>query len=334
MLQRQLTLDVLVDPEDRRRELRLDVESGLTGADKHLAPTWFYDETGSRLFEEITRLPEYYPSRAERSILSRAAQEIAAVSGADTFVEIGSGTSEKTRLLLDALVTAGTLERVVLLDISTEVLAEAAEDIGRRYDVDVHAVVGDFRRHVGCLPRGGRQLWAFLGGTIGNLIPSERDELLSRIRRGLGSDGHLLLGTDLEKDHGRLVAAYDDAAGVTAAFNRNVLSVINRELDADFDPTLFEHRALWNEGERWIEMRLRAREAHSVRVGDLGLVIDFENAEEILTEVSAKFTPGRLARELADVGLSPRDAWRDERGDFLLTLAGVAGPPLGSVFEA
>ncbi len=323
-MQRELTLEVLVDAEDRRRALRRDARAGLTGAAKELPPTWFYDETGSRLFEEITRLPEYYQCRAERAILTEAAPQIAAASGADTLVEIGSGTSEKTRLVLDALVAQGTLERVVLFDISREVLVEAADELGQRYDVDVHAVVGDFRQHLGHVPRGGRQLWAFLGGTIGNLVPPDRHELLSCIRDGVGRNGHLLLGTDLEKDRARLVAAYDDAAGVTAAFNRNVLSVVNHELGADFDPALFDHRAVWNEREGWIEMRLRARRGHTVTVGDLGVSVEFDAGEEILTEISAKFTPSGLARELAAAGLRSEHAWSDGSGDFLLTLARAA----------
>ncbi len=325
MMRRRPTLDVLVDSTDRRRALCVDVESGLGGPDKHIPPTWFYDEAGSRLFDEITRLPEYYPTRAERSILAEAAREIALETRADTLVEIGSGTSEKTRLLLDALAEVGSLERVVLFDISADVLTEAAAELGRRYEVDVHALVGDFRRHVNRIPRGGRQLWVFLGGTIGNLTPPERHDLLCEFESGIGREGHVLVGTDLRKDPARLLAAYDDAAGVTAAFNRNVLSVINHELNADFDPGAFEHCVVWDDAEGWIEMRLRARRAHTVTVGDLGVAVRFEPAEEILTEISAKFTAGQLAGELAGAGLCPRHAWVDEQGDFRLTLAQAAG---------
>ncbi|MHB1487858.1 MAG: L-histidine N(alpha)-methyltransferase [Acidimicrobiales bacterium] len=321
-MQRQLSLDILVRPEDRRRALSHDVRHGLSGTHKQIPPTWFYDEIGSRLFDEITRLPEYYPTRAERAILAERAADIAAATGADTLVEIGSGTSEKTWLLLDAMAEAGTLRRVVLFDISQEVLVGAAEALGRRYDVDVHAVVGDLRCHLSSVPRGGRQLWAFLGGTIGNLVPRERVRLLSVFWEQLGPGGHLLLGTDLVKETGRLVAAYDDAAGVTAAFNRNVLAVINRELHATFDPRLFDHRAAWSAEHAWVEMRLRSRLAHTVTIGDLDLEVHFAEREEILTEISAKFTPRKLADELASANLVTCAAWQDAGGDFQLTLTG------------
>lgn len=320
-MRRQLSLDVLVGAEERRRALCDDVRAGLGGPEKHIPPAWFYDDAGSRLFDEITRLAEYYPTRAERSILASRAADVATATRADTLVEIGSGTSDKTRLLLDAMAAAGNLERIVLFDISHEVLADAAETLGRRYDVDVHAVVGDFRHHLGSIPAGGRQLWAFLGGTIGNLLPTARRRFLDRVRRQMGRDAHLLLGTDLVKDVGRLLAAYDDAAGVTAAFNRNVLAVVNRELHAGFDPATFEHRVRWDPEERWIEMRLRAARAHTVVVADLDLVVDFRAGEEILTEISAKFTPSQVAAELAAAGLATRAVWRDHAGDFQLTLA-------------
>jgi len=321
-VQRQLSLDVLVRPEDRRRALSHDVRHGLSGTHKQIPPTWFYDEIGSRLFDDITRLPEYYPTRAERAILADRVADIAAATGADTLVEIGSGTSEKTRLLLDAMAAAGTLRQVILFDISQEVLIGAAEALGRRYDIDVRAIVGDFRYHLSSVPPGGRQLWAFLGGTVGNLVPAERVRLLSAFWKQLGPGDHLLLGIDLVKDADRLVAAYDDAAGVTAAFNRNVLAVINRELHATFDPRLFDHRATWNAERAWVEMRLRARLAHTVTISDLDLEVHFTAREEILTEISAKFTPRRLTDELASAKLVTCAAWRDTGGDFQLTLAG------------
>ncbi len=320
-MQRQLSLDILVDDEERRRSLCDDVRAGLSSPKKYIPPAWFYDEAGSRLFDEITRLPEYYPTRAERAILTRHASDIAAATRADTLVEIGSGTSDKTRLLLDAMAAAGHLERIILFDISREVLADAAEHLNLLYDVDVHAVVGDFRHHLGNVPAVGRQLWAFLGGTIGNLLPAGRRQLLECCRRQMGRDGRLLLGTDLVKDVGRLLAAYDDASGITAAFDRNVLAVINRELHASFDPELFDHRAVWDADERWIEMRLRARRPHTVVVEDLDLVVSFRAGEEILTEISAKFTPSQVAGELVGAGLAPRAVWYDDDDDFQLTLA-------------
>ena len=316
-----LTVEVLVRPEDRRRAMEEDVRDSLASRDKTIPPVWFYDETGSRLFDEITRLPEYYLTRAERSILGERAAEIAERSGADTLVEIGSGTSEKTRLLLDAMAASGSLRSIVLLDISEEILREAARELGDRYDVAVRAVVGDLRRDLAHLGGDGRQLWAFLGSTIGNFPPSDRAGLLSLFRQAMGRGDTLLLGTDLVKPVERLLAAYDDPAGVTARFNLNVLNVLNRELGADFHPEGFAHRAVWNPAGRWIEMRLRSGEAQAARVTALDMDITLEPGEEILTEISAKFDPVELPGELRSAGLAPLCSWTDRAGDFLLTLA-------------
>lgn len=318
-----LTVEVLVRPEDRRRAMEQDVRDGLTCRDKTIPPVWFYDETGSRLFEEITRLPEYYLTRAERSILGERAAEIVERSRADTLIEIGSGTSEKTRLLLDAMASSGRLRSIVLLDISEEILTEAARDLGDRYGVAVRAVVGDLRRDLVHLGGDGRRLWAFLGSTIGNFRPAERSRLLSLFRRAMGRGDALLLGTDVVKPVERLLAAYDDSAGVTARFNLNVLRVLNRELGADFDPEGFSHRAVWNPTGRWIEMRLRSGEAQDARVEALGMDITLQTGEEILTEISAKFDPEALPQELRTAGLVPLCSWSDPAGDFLLTLAGA-----------
>jgi len=301
--------------------LAADVRAGLTRSPKELPPKWFYDDRGSQLFDEITRLPEYYPTRAERAILGARAAEIADVSGADTLVELGSGTSEKTRLLLGALADAGTLRRFVPFDVSEATLRTAAHAVGEEYGVTVHAVVGDFERHLGALPDGGVRLIAFLGGTIGNLAPGPRaaflDDLAGRLRPG----DTLLLGTDLVKAVDRLEAAYDDAAGVTAEFNRNVLRVINRALGADFAPERFDHVARWDPAEAWIEMRLRARGAQQVRVADLDLTVEFADGEELRTEISAKFTPERVERELAAAGFALQRWWTDPAGDFGVSLA-------------
>src|SRR6478672_7370429 len=219
----RIHVDVHVEPDAMVRSLEADVRAGLAATPKTLPPKWFYDERGSELFDEITRLPEYYPTRAERSILTDRAGEIAARTGADTLVELGSGTSEKTRLLLDALASAGTLRRFVPFDVSEETLRSAAAAIAREYDgIDVHAVVGDFEHHLHQIPMGGRRVVAFLGSTIGNFAPEARAKFLAEVASGLASGDSLLLGTDLVKDVKRLVAAYDDAAGVTAEFNRNV----------------------------------------------------------------------------------------------------------------
>ena len=295
---------------------------GLRASPKELPPKWFYDDHGSALFDAITRLPEYYPTRAERSVLDVQAGAIAAATGADTLVELGSGTSEKTRLLLDALAEAGTLRRFAPFDVSEATLRRAAAAVAGEYGVTVHAVVGDFEQHLDRLPQGGTRLVAFLGGTIGNLAPPARAAFLTDLAAGLGDDDTLLLGTDLVKDPRRLEAAYDDRAGVTAEFNRNVLRVINRALDADFVPEAFDHVARWEAEPAWIEMRLRARAAQRVRISGIGLTADFAAGEELRTEISAKFTRPRVEAELAAAGLTVRHWWTDPAGDFGVSLAG------------
>jgi L-histidine N-alpha-methyltransferase len=302
--------------------LRSDVLTGLTATPKSLPPKWFYDSVGSALFDRITRLPEYYPTRAEAQILRAQAGAIAAVSGADTLVELGSGTSEKTRLLLDALHTRGVLRRFVPFDVDAGVLRSSGAAIAAEYPgVDIDAVCGDFEQHLDKIPRGGRRLVVFLGSTIGNLTAAPRARFLADLAATLKPGDSLLLGTDLIKDADRLVRAYDDSAGVTAEFNRNVLAVINRELDADFDLTAFEHVARWNAGQSRIEMWLRAATAQRVRVRALGLTVEFGAGEEMLTEVSCKFHPDRVGEELAAAGLRRSHWWTDPDGDFGLSLA-------------
>jgi L-histidine N-alpha-methyltransferase len=309
-------------PDDAAAALRADARAGLTATPKSLPPRWFYDERGSELFDEITRLPEYYPTRAERAVLTARAGEIAVVSGADVLVELGSGTSEKTRLLLTALHRAGTLRRFVPCDVDPSVLRAAGAAITAEYpEVEVEAVVGDFTRHLGELPRSGRRLVAFLGSTIGNLEPGPRAAFLAELAGTLRPGDAFLLGTDLVKDPARLVRAYDDAAGVTAAFNRNVLAVINRELDASFDLDAFEHVALWDAEQEWIEMRLRSRTDQVVRVAGLDLDVAFAAGEEMRTEVSAKFRREGVAAELAAAGLSLTRWWTDPDGDFGVSLS-------------
>ncbi len=309
-------------PDDAAAALRADALAGLTATPKTLPPRWFYDETGSALFDEITRLPEYYPTRAERAVLERHAGEIAASARGEVLVELGSGTSEKTRLLLTALREAGTLRRFVPIDVDPSVLRAAGAAITADYPgVDVEAVVADFTRHLGELPRGGRRMIAFLGSTIGNLEPEPRAKFLAELSGTLGPEDSFLLGTDLVKDPQRLVRAYDDAAGVTAAFNRNVLAVLNRELDAGFDPDAFDHVALWDAEREWIEMRLRSRVEQVVRVGALDLDVPFAAGEEMRTEVSAKFRREGVEAELAAAGLRMTHWWTDPDGDFGVSLS-------------
>ncbi|MGH3171906.1 MAG: L-histidine N(alpha)-methyltransferase, partial [Trebonia sp.] len=273
----------------RESSLRSDVLTGLTATPKWLPPKWFYDAQGSALFEKITELPEYYPTRTERSILRRAAGEIADVSRAGTLVELGSGSSEKTRLLLDALRDAGTLRRYVPVDVSESALTTAGEAVAAEYPgLGVHAVASDFDSYLGVSAGdgddGGPRLVAFLGSTIGNMVPDERATFLSRVRSQLRPGDSFLLGTDLVKDPSVLVAAYDDSAGVTAAFNKNVLSVLNASLGADFDLDAFDHVAAWDAESEWMEMRLRSASDQEVRVPGVGLTAAFAAGEEMRTE--------------------------------------------------
>ena len=305
--------------------LRADARAGLASVPKSLPPKWFYDAAGSELFEKITGLPEYYPTRAEREILQAAGGQIAALSGAGTLVELGSGSSEKTRLLIDALRAAGTLGTYVPVDVSEPALRAAATALLAEYPgLEVRAVVSDFEEHLGLPSRdrsGGPRLVAFLGSTIGNLLPPQRAAFLARIRASLAEGDSLLLGTDLAKDPAVLLAAYDDAAGVTAAFNKNVLAVLNTELGADFDLDAFEHVAVWDAEQEWIEMRLRSAVAQTVHLPAIDLVAEFADGEEMRTEVSAKFRREGVTAELAAAGLALREWWTDREGRFGLSLS-------------
>jgi L-histidine Nalpha-methyltransferase len=318
-VERRLPADFLAD------SLRADALAGLTASPKTLPPKWFYDATGSELFEKITALPEYYPTRAEREILQAVAPQIAAASGAATLVELGSGSSEKTRLLIDALRAAGTLRQYVPVDVSEQALLAAASALFSDYPgLEVSGVVSDFEEYLGLGesgPAGGPRLIAFLGSTIGNLLPEQRASFLARIRSGLADGDALLLGTDLVKEPSVLVAAYDDAAGVTAAFNKNVLSVLNHELGADFDLDSFEHVARWESDQEWMEMSLRASSPQTVHLPAIGLTAEFEDGEEMRTEISAKFRREGVAAELSAAGFSPRHWWTDAQERFGLSLA-------------
>lgn len=302
--------------------LRRDVYDGLTATPKTLPPKWFYDSVGSDLFDQITRLPDYYPTRAEAQILREHSADIAAATDADTLVELGSGTSEKTRMLLSALRDHGSLRRFIPFDVDPTVLRSAGAALGTEYaGLEIEAVCGDFEEHLGKIPRGGRRVIAFLGSTIGNLTAAPRAAFLATLADTMAPGDALLLGTDLVKDTDRLVRAYDDSQGVTARFNRNVLAVVNRELGADFDVEAFAHVARWNADEQRIEMWLRATGPQRVQVNALDLTVDFTDGEEMLTEVSCKFRPEDVAAELAAAGLRRTHFWTDPAGDFGLSLA-------------
>ena len=322
-VERRLPADFLAD------SLRADARAGLTASPKSLPPKWFYDAAGSELFEKITALPEYYPTRAEREILQAEAAQIAAASQAATLVELGSGSSEKTRLLIDALRAAGTLRRYVPVDVSEQALLGAASALFSDYPgLEVDGVVSDFDDYLdpGAAegaggPGDGPRLIAFLGSTIGNLLPAERALFLARVRSGLTSGDALLLGTDLVKDPAVLVAAYNDEAGVTAAFNQNVLAVLNHELGADFDLDNFEHVARWDPDQEWIEMRLRTAGPQTVHLPAIDLTVSFEDGEEMRTEISAKFRREGVAAELTAAGFRQEHWWTDSQQRFGLSLA-------------
>lgn len=307
----------------QERSLAADVLDGLTRPRKELPPKHFYDARGAELFDRICELPEYYPTRTERSILQKRAAELAALTAASELVELGSGTAAKTRVLLDALHEAGALRRYVPVDVTENMVRECAQTLTEEYPgLRVHGVIGDFERHLDRIPdASGPRLVALLGGTIGNFPPGERRRFLRAIAGLLGPDDHLLMGTDLVKDPAVLQAAYDDSQGVTAEFNRNLLSVLNRELDADFDPLDFDHVATFDPDNEWIEMRLRARREHTTHVRALNLPVQFEAGEELLTEISAKFTPERVRDDLSTAGLELVRWLTDPDELFALTLS-------------
>jgi L-histidine Nalpha-methyltransferase len=325
------SLDRRLPPGFLAASLRADALSGLRSQPKSLPPKWFYDAQGSALFEKITELPEYYPTRAEREILTATAAEIAGRTRARTLVELGSGSSEKTRLLLDALRSAGTLRCYVPVDVSEPALVAAGDALSAEYPgLDVRAVVSDFEEHLGLEAEGDApapRLVAFLGSTIGNLVPQQRASFLARVRAGLGAGDFFLLGTDLVKDPATLVAAYDDCSGVTAAFNKNVLAVLNTQLGADFDLDAFEHAAIWDADAEWIEMRLRSLEAQTVQLPAIGLTVSFAAGEEMRTEVSAKFRRPGVEAELAAAGFTMLSWWTDAAARFGLSLSAPAPAP-------
>jgi len=317
-----LRLDVHVGDGDDRAALGADVRAGLTSQPKWMPPKWLYDRAGCALFDRITEVAEYYPTRCERSILARSGGAIARRSGADTLVELGSGNSDKTRLLLDALAGTGRLRRFIPFEISLGSLTAGASAAARAYpEVEVHGVAGDFERHLAKLPAGGRRLVAFLGGTVGNLLPEARAAFLASLADTLSPGDTVLLGTDLVKDPDRLVAAYDDKDGVTGEFNRNLLRRLNRELGADFDPNRFIHVAYWDPAAEWIEMRLRSCGAQTVCIADLDMAVDFADGEDLRTEISAKFRRDGVIAELAAAGLDTVGWWTDDDGDYAVSLS-------------
>jgi L-histidine N-alpha-methyltransferase len=304
-----------------------DVREGLGATPKTLPPKYFYDARGSELFERITELPEYYPTRAEQSILDERGGEIVELVQPEELVELGPGSARKTNALLDPMHESGRARRYVPVDVSGAAVEECAGRLAGEYEgLAIHGIVGDFEEHLGRVPRNGdRRLVAFLGGTIGNFDAAERRAMLRKVRAQLGPEDRLLVGADLVKDRERLEAAYNDSAGVTASFNRNVLNVVNEHLDADFEPERFAHHAIYDEEHRWIEMRLLAGDAHTARIEALDLDVDFAAGEHIRTEISCKFTEDSLEREYAGAGLQLIDMYTDSERLFALSLAGPDG---------
>lgn len=318
----RIRVDVLLDDADRRSALYDATFWSLRERPKELPAVWLYDERGSQLFDAITRLPEYYLTRSEREILVERSPEIAALTEARTLVELGSGTSEKTRILLDALLAAGTLERFVPLDVSEAFLRASVEEIAATYpSLGVHAIVGDFERHLAALPPGENRLVAFLGSTIGNLYPRRRASLLATLARTLGPGDAFLLGVDLVKDSAVLEAAYGDPAGVTERFVRNALTVVRRELGARFEQARFSFESHWDPAHEWVDIGFRALERHVVRVPELEIEVPFESGEQLRVEVSAKFRREGIELELAAAGLELDAWWTDSAARFALLLA-------------
>jgi L-histidine N-alpha-methyltransferase len=300
-----------------------DVRAGLTKPFKELSPRYFYDELGSELFERITALPEYYPTRCERAILERRAGEICeAANQPVTLIELGSGSAAKTRVLLDALRDAGCLRTYVPVDISEEITRETAEAVAAEYEaIEVRGQVCDYELDLERVPVGGPRVIAFLGGTIGNFQPAQRASFLRRVANLLDSDDRFLLGTDLVKDRATLEAAYDDAQGVTAAFNKTVLAVLNERLAANFDPEAFEHVARWDADNLWMDIRLRSLRHQVIDIAALDLQVAFAAGEEMRTEISTKFMRPGLEGIYAEAGLEVTDWWTDPEGRYALSLA-------------
>jgi len=321
-----VNVDVRLPSDWAEGEMREDIRRAFTNRPLVLPPKWLYDDRGSELFDQITRLDQYYPTEAERSLLIERADEIAAVTKADTVIELGSGTSDKTRTLLDSFHQAGHLRRFAPLDVSEATLIDAATMLAERYEgLEVHALVGDFTRHLGHLPDGNCRLVAFLGGTLGNFYVEERHAFLGAVADNLEIGEWLLLGVDLVKPIDRILAAYNDDEGLTEHFIKNVLAVLNRSLAADFDLDAFDYAPMWDGREERVDMRLRTTMPQVVRIEELGLEVNLGEGEELRVEISTKFRPDRLTPELQDAGFELRHFWTAANDDFGLALAQRVG---------
>lgn len=315
----------ILSPQVHRADLASDLRTGLLSTPRWISPIWFYDVRGSELFEEIAKLPEYYPTARENSILKAHADEIAHLANCDTLIELGAGSAEKSHELLRAMARSGSLERFVAVDVSEELLVTSSESIHHTYGIAVTALVADFSAHLALLPTAGRRLITFMGGTIGNFDPAMRRSFMKQLRESVEPDDVFLLGIDLLKDRNRLLAAYNDAEGVTAEFNLNVLLAINSAFGANFDIGAFAHVAFFDESNHWIEMRLRSQKSQQVVVPGLGIEFKLAEGEEIRTEISTKFSPTDIETELRASGFRVVREFRDPAGDFQVTLARPVG---------
>ena len=311
-----------LSPEvDHSEDLAMDVRAGLSASPKTLSSKYFYDARGSALFEDITRLPEYYLTRAETEILNSYADEMISAIEPQEFVELGAGHSVKTRLLIEALGRAGSGTRYVPFDISESALIEAAQHLGDSFPwLEIESLIGDFANDLTQITRVGRRLVKFLGSTIGNFRTEERIAFYRTVATMLeGGDG-LLLGVDLVKDEDTLVAAYNDSAGVTAEFNKNILQVINRELDADFDVDAFEFIVRWDADCECVSMSLKGNRDMEVTIKGLDMVVHLDEGEEIHDEISCKFTREKVEREAEKAGLAITNWWTDSEERYAVAL--------------
>lgn len=308
--------------EDSRKLLAWDVRTGLSRTPKSLPPKYFYDELGSRLFDAICDTSEYYQTRTELALLKAIAPGLVERVGPTDLVEFGSGAARKTRVLLDAMMAPAGSCRYVPFDVSEAMLRSSAERLLQDYPaLSVHGIVGDYERHLSHVPAGARRLFIFLGSTIGNFEAAEAVRFIERIGASLGPEDHFLIGMDLVKDERILNAAYNDAQGITARFNKNVLAVINRELHADFDLERFSHVAFFDRDASQIEMHLEAKRQHGVWIRDLELAVPFEAEERVRTEISRKFTKESAAAMLEAAGLALLDWFVSPDGYFALALS-------------
>lgn len=314
-----ITIDVPLTREDPE-VVKTEITRGLLGNPKTLPSKLFYDERGSTLFERICELPEYYQTRTEHHLLTKWADEIVGISGAEELVELGSGAATKTRVLLDAMASVDQLRYFVPFDVDETIVRRVSEELVLEYPgLHIHGVVGDFLFHLEHIPEGGKRLVVILGGTIGNLPALAAQEFLSSVNSEMASGDYFLLGVQLITERRRLEAAYNDTQGITAKFNKNIIRVLNNQFGSHSDAESFEHVARYNEADHRIEMWLRSREDQTLDIQDLGLHIHLKQGEEIRTEISTKYDRPLVEALLAASGFAMVKWYSDP--DSLIGLA-------------